>query len=128
MNVLLDTCAFLYWASSEKKLSARARDVIEDADNNVFFSVASAFEIAIKQHSGRLILPDEAGRSVPAKLKEFSFECVDIKLEHALYVRLLDWHHKDPFDRLIISQSICLQMPILTDDNAFKNYPITVLW
>jgi PIN domain nuclease of toxin-antitoxin system len=128
VNVLLDTCAFLYWTSGDPRLSARARDVIEDTDNTIFFSVVSAFEIANKQHSGKLTLPDHAERYVPAKLKEFSFQCVDIKIEHALCMRSLVWHHKDPFDLLIISQAICLGMPVLTRDDRFQNYPVTVLW
>ncbi len=128
MNVLLDTCAFLYWVSQSPKLSARARETIEDPDNRIFFSAASAMEIAIKQHSGKLILPDAADRYVPSKLQEHSFERIDIAVEHALHVYSMQWHHKDPYDLLILSQCILLGLPVLSDDTKFGSYPVTVIW
>jgi PIN domain nuclease of toxin-antitoxin system len=97
-------------------------------DNRVFFSAASAMEIAIKQHSGKLILPDAADRYVPAKLAEHSFEVLDVKVEHALHVYAMPWHHKDPFDQLILAQCLLLDLPVLSDDALFSRYGVTVIW
>jgi PIN domain nuclease of toxin-antitoxin system len=109
-------------------MSVVARETIEDPDNRILFSAASAMEIAIKQHSGKLTLPDAADRYVPLKLQEHSFEMLDITVEHALHVYAMPRHHKDPFDLLIISQCIVLGMPVLSDDAQFTSYPVTVIW
>jgi PIN domain nuclease of toxin-antitoxin system len=127
-NVLLDTCAFLYWVSDSRRLSARARATIADPDNRVYFSAASAMEISTKQQSGKLILPDSADRYVPSQLAEHAFERLDITVDHALHVSLMTWHHKDPFDLQILSQSILLRMPVVSDDSVFASYPVTVIW
>jgi PIN domain nuclease of toxin-antitoxin system len=128
VNLLLDTCAFLYWVSGSPKLSARAREAIENTANRIFLSAASAMEIATKQRSGKLILPDAAHVYVPKKLEEHAFERLDSTIDHALHVYSMTWHHKDPYDLPILSQSILLGMPIVSDDSLFGSYPVTVLW
>jgi PIN domain nuclease of toxin-antitoxin system len=128
VNVLLDTCAFLYWVSDSRRLPARARATIEDPDNRIFFSAASAMEIATKQRSGKLTLPDAAHLYIPRKLAEHAFERLEITVEHALHVYTMAWHHKDPYDLLILSQSILLGLPLLSDDSVFAHYPVTLIW
>src|SRR5207245_2517889 len=127
-NALLDTCGFLYWASGDARLPARVRAILDDADNKIFFSAASAMEIVLKQHSGKLTLPEPAEIYVPKKLAEFEFEMLDIKVAHALHVSSMEWKHKDPFDLLILSQCILLKIPVLSDDGLFEKYPVTVIW
>jgi PIN domain nuclease of toxin-antitoxin system len=128
VDVSLDTCAYLYWVSGNPKLSARARAVIENPDNRIFFSAVSAMEIAIKQRAGKLSLPEPAHLYVPRTLQEHAFERLDLTVQQALHVHSMTWHHKDPFDLLLLSQCILLGMPILSDDAVFQNYPMTVIW
>lgn len=128
MNALLDTHTFLWWIDDAPQLSQRAREVISDGRNAIFLSAASGWEIAIKARLGKLKLPDEPERFIPGQLTANAFRSLPIQLSHALHVYTLPSHHRDPFDRILVAQSLLEGMPILTADPQITRYPIRVIW
>lgn len=129
MKVLLDTSAFLWWVSGGgQRLSERGRWAIEAPGNDVFVSVASAWEIAIKAERGRLSLPLSAERYVPDLLRRFGLDVLPVELPHALRAGVLPPHHRDPFDRLLIAQSQIEGLPLVSADPAIGRYDVEVIW
>jgi len=128
MEVLLDTHVFLWWIEDNPRLSPLAREVIGDANNDVFLSAASGWEIAIKARLGRLKLPDSPERFVAEQLAINAFSSLPIRLSHALHVYALPPIHRDPFDRILVAQSRLEDMPILTADPQIARYSVEVLW
>ena len=129
MKVLLDTSAFLWWAiGAGDRLSKDARWAIEDPDNDVLVSAASAWEIAIKWQSGRLELPASAERYIPDIIERHGFATLPIATTHALRAGVLPLHHRDPFDRLLVAQGQIEDVPIVTADPAIGRYDVDVLW
>jgi PIN domain nuclease of toxin-antitoxin system len=128
VKVLLDTHALLWWLFDDPKLPAAARDVITDPDNHILVSSASAWEIATKHRYGKL---PEAG-NVPDRLENYlrtaRFDSLPITLPHALVAGRLPGPHKDPFDRILIAQSILEKAPVITDDPVFADYGASVIW
>ena len=125
MRLLLDTHAFLWYVLDDEKLGGAARGAINDSANDVFVSPASYWEIAIKISIGKyeLTTPFEAfwDRAVVSN----HFQILPIEIKHAAAVAKLPFHHKDPFDRLLVAQAI---VENLTGDIAFDAYPIMRVW
>ncbi|OPY04723.1 MAG: PIN domain protein [Syntrophorhabdus sp. PtaB.Bin184] len=128
MRLILDTHAFLWWIVDGPQLSSRVRDVVKNPANELFLSVASAWEIAIKVNLGRLRLPDRPDRFIPGQLMKNAIEPLPVEMSHALYVSRLPAIHRDPFDRIIIAQSILEKMPVVTRDTDIAKYKIKTLW
>ncbi len=128
MKVLLDTHAFLWWIGDDSRLSPGAHEVISDGDNEVFFSVASAWEIAIKAGAGRLQLFEDAKALVTGGITDNSLSVLPVHLAHALRVHDLPNHHRDPFDRLLAAQSLIEELPIISRDPCFGPYGVDVVW
>lgn len=128
MRVLLDTHAFLWWNTDDHKLSSVARNVIADDRNELYLSVASAWEIAIKAARGSLVLPDPPEQYVPSRLRLHRIQALPIQLGHALRVYDLPMIHRDPFDRLLIAQSQLETLPILTTDPEIARYNVDIIW
>jgi PIN domain nuclease of toxin-antitoxin system len=128
MNALLDTHRFIWWVTDAPQLSNNAKDFIANPDNNIFFSVASAWEIIIKVNAGKLHIPGEAGSYITSRLTDNKFEVLGIELFHVLQIAKLPALHRDPFDRIIIAQSQAMGMPILTIDRLIAQYDIDVIW
>jgi PIN domain nuclease of toxin-antitoxin system len=129
LRVLLDTHAFLWWASARgARLSDRARDLLSDGATDAAFSIASAWEIAIKVGGGRMVLPDEPERYVPDRLRHHGFELMPIALTHAIRAGALPPLHRDPFDRMLIAQAQIEGLPILTADPAISRYDVETIW
>ncbi len=128
MRALLDTHAFLWWVTDSVRLSRLAREILSNVNNSLLFSVASAWEIAIKAQLGRLKLPDEPARFVARHLSLTGIEGLPILVSHALHVYTLPAHHRDPFDRLLIAQSQLEGLPILTSDPLIARYTVEVIW
>src|SRR4030042_1703336 len=99
MKILLDTHAFLWWITDDQKLSSRAREVISDAENELYFSAASGWEISIKVQIGRLKLPDDPQHFILGQMRTNAIQSLPILMSHALHVSTLPDHHRDPFDR-----------------------------
>lgn len=128
MKILLDTHVFLWWNGDAENLSARAIELIADTRNEVYVSVVSAWEITIKSAKGRLILPDEPAKYLRLRIQGQGFQVLPITFEHAVSVFALPSHHADPFDRLLIGQSMVEKMPLLTTDSFIRRYNIETLW
>jgi PIN domain nuclease of toxin-antitoxin system len=134
VRALLDTHAFLWWITDDPRLSPRAREVLHDRDNDLYFSAASGWEIAIKAQMGRLRLVEQ--RDPAQSLAQFVVEqlslntiaALPIQLRHALHVYTLPSHHRDPFDRMLVSQSQIEGLPILTADAQIVQYAVDVIW
>ncbi len=128
MRVLLDTNAFLWFIMGSKKLSKKARHIIEDTENEKFISVASLWEMAIKYSLGKLKFSKPFELIIPQQIKVNGVDLLQIDLSHITYLSILPFHHRDPFDRLIISQSAVEKMPVVGSDTSFDNYQIQRLW
>ncbi len=127
MKLLLDTHVLLWSASDPDRLSVDARLALEDGSHDVLVSIVSAWEIAIKQSLGKLELPKPAEQWLPDVLKRTGFEVAELGLAAALRVRGLSWHHRDPFDRLLIAQALEEGYTIVTHDHAFDAYGVPLL-
>lgn len=128
MKALLDTHTFLWWITDDQRLSYRVREIISDSTNEVLFSVASSWEIAIKARLGRLQLPDDPEIFIPEQLELNAIEVLPLQIEYALRVYQLPSHHRDPFDHLLIAQAQLEKLPILTADPLISRYPVEVIW
>lgn len=129
MRYLFDTSTWLWSAAAPQRLSSRVRIQLEkQADNDLYLSSASTWEIAIKYALGKLKLPETPDRWVPRVLREQSTLSLPITAAHSLAVSNLPFHHRDPFDRLLIAQAQLEDMTILTSDRSFSPYPVRTLW
>lgn len=126
MRVLLDTHTFLWALTATDKLSLVARQTI--ASSELFWSTASIWEALIKVQVGKLSLPTPAGEYLTSKMSTNGVSVLPIKLEHVLRVEKLENRHRDPFDRMLIAQSLEEGWPIITADPVFNDYPIRVIW
>jgi PIN domain nuclease of toxin-antitoxin system len=128
VKLLLDTHAFLWFIAGSEKLSATARELIEDSANQPFLSAASLWEMAIKLSLGRLHLGRPFEDLIPEQMRLNGIQLLGIELEHVTPVTTLPFHHRDPFDRLLVAQAMVEQMTIVSADPAFDAYPIERLW
>jgi PIN domain nuclease of toxin-antitoxin system len=127
MKALLDTHTFLWAIAEEEKLSRRAQQIYMGS-NDLWLSVASLWEILIKVQAGKLPLPEPAGPYLVRKLSQNRIEVLPITLDHVLKTESLPFHHRDPFDRMIIAQGIEEKWPIVTADPLFGRYAVDVIW
>jgi PIN domain nuclease of toxin-antitoxin system len=127
MRALLDTHAFLWGIGGDRRMSQPARDIFI-GPSNLSMSIASIWEILIKMQVGKLNLPQPVGSFVFRKLAENKIETLPIHLDHLLAFERLPMHHRDPFDRILIAQSIEEGLPIITADPWFARYPVDVIW
>ena len=127
MKVLIDTHIFL-WFFDGSLLSQKVKSFLQDTLNNeIFVSHATAWEISIKYGIGKLKLPDVPEVFVPDRIRRAGFLHLPIEIQHVLRVHNLPLIHKDPFDRLMISQSNVENLTILTADPDFAKYQVKVL-
>ncbi len=128
MNLLLDTHTLIWYLEGSQELSQPCRSMIEDSANTNFVSIASYWEIAIK-----LSLVGKIELSQPfEQLHQIAWAnnitTLPIRFDHTTVVKSLPFHHKDPFDRIIIAQAIVENMPVLSRDSHFASYPIRLIW
>ena len=128
MRIILDTHAFLWFIQGNDKLSAVAKSSIENLDNQKLVSVASLWEIAIKISIGKIEIGMTLEKLLQREIYGNSFGLLNIDAMSLDELAKLPFHHKDPFDRLIIAQSITKNISIVSKDNAFKHYPINLIW
>lgn len=128
MTLLLDTHAFLWFCQDDPSLSAAAKSLIEDPENQKLVSIASCWEIAIKAGLGKLNLGEPAETYIPNALAQTGLQLLPISLAHATGVESLPAHHKDPFDRLLVAQALAEVIPLVSRDTAFDPYAVTRLW
>jgi PIN domain nuclease of toxin-antitoxin system len=127
MKAILDTHAFLWALAGDERMSRLARDTFT-GPASLLLSIASIWEILIKVQSGKLNLPRPAGRYVIRKLAENGIETLPISLDHLLALERLPMHHRDPFDRILIAQSLDENLPIVTSDPLFARYDVPLIW
>jgi PIN domain nuclease of toxin-antitoxin system len=128
VRILLDTHAFLWFVLNDAQLSAPARVRIVDPANDVLLSPASYWEIAIKISLGKYQLPQSFQTFMTEQIEQNALEILPITPAHAEVVASLPFHHRDPFDRLLIAQAIVEQVPIVSADVALDAYPINRIW
>ena len=128
-GLLLDTHALLWMVVDDPRLSRRARSRIDKA-NGLVYSIASFWEIGLKLSKGGfdIALPDAWHQELLNELREIGCVRLEIQPEHCRRLQDLPWHHKDPFDRMLIAQAEAEDFAILTADPRFKNYDVTVIW
>ena len=128
MRLLLDTHAFLWWVGASDDLSRKARTAIASGRNECFVSLASAWEIAIKLSLGKLRIEGALDRFLPEQLAANGFQPLPIDLHHAARVASLPFHHRDPFDRLLVAQALREELAVVTADAVFARYGVTRVW
>lgn len=128
MRLLLDTHTFLWFIEGSPNLSRLARTLIEDQGNQRFLSVASLWEVSIKVSISKLTLGMSFTELVEREVYGNAIDLLAIQPKHLEELSKLPFHHKDPFDRLIIAQSLAECMPVVSKDNSFNDYPIILYW
>jgi PIN domain nuclease of toxin-antitoxin system len=118
MRLLLDTHVLLWWLDDAALLPSEARRLIADPENTIFVSVASLWEIRIKQSLGKLVMPE----AFDQVLQESGFEMLSIDARHANAVVTLPLHHRDPFDRMLLAQAREENLLLLTSDRGLEPY------
>jgi PIN domain nuclease of toxin-antitoxin system len=126
MKVLLDTHTFLWAIGDEGRLSPRVSSLLVSAET--WWSVVSLWETLAKVAIGKFSLPQPAGAYLTRRLELNGVRVLPVTLSHVLRVEELPLHHRDPFDRLLIAQSIEEGWPIITADPWFSRYPVDVIW
>jgi PIN domain nuclease of toxin-antitoxin system len=122
LNLLLDTHVVLWWRADVDRIARPAREAIASADM-VFVSVASAWEIAIKQALGKVRLPESFARGI----ERSGFARLTITFEHAAAAAALPRHHRDPFDRMLVAQAAAEGLKLVTADRVFSKYGADLL-
>ncbi len=128
MKLLLDTCTFLWIVAGGRHLPPRIVEQFQHPDNDVFLSAASAWEIAVKHGLGRLPLPEAPEQYVPTQRDAHGIAPLAIDEESALHLSRLPDLHRDPFDRMLVSQAIVHGLVILTPDPLVASYPARTTW
>ena len=128
MTLLLDTCTFLWLVADDRRLPPRARTECRAPSNTVYLSALSVWEIAIKHRLGRMPLPESPERFVASRRSRLRIEPLPFDERDGAHDGLLPNHHRDPFDRGLVSQAILRGLTIVTPDPLIARYPAPVLW
>lgn len=128
MKLLLDTHTFIWFIEGNSKLSDKAKALIEASDNQRFLSVASLWEMTIKKSLGKLELGMDMQTLIDEHIYQNAIEILPINTSAFFMLQDLPFHHKDPFDRLLISQGLADDLVLLSIDEHFASYPIKCLW
>ncbi|TAM98511.1 MAG: type II toxin-antitoxin system VapC family toxin [Chitinophagaceae bacterium] len=127
MKLLLDTHAFIWFISGDKRLAEKAKENIKNAENRCFISIASLWEIAIKVSLKKLKLKSDFNRIIDFLVNN-EIEILPISFEHLQELLSLEFYHRDPFDRIIIAQGLIERLTIVTKDEHFADYTDKVMW
>lgn len=128
MKLLLDTHTLLWAIAAAHKLSPQAQQHFLDSDNQLFFSMASLWEICIKVSLGKLTLAPDGMRQLHQALAANQIQWLPIASHHCEALLHLPWHHRDPFDRLLVAQAQQEQLAIISADSQLSAYPIHRIW
>jgi PIN domain nuclease of toxin-antitoxin system len=129
VRVLIDTHTFLWAASNRSALSTSALQILTDVGNECLLNIVSPWEITIKFATQKLSLPSLPSPFIALQISNLALELLPINLAHLAPLESMPFHHRDPFDRLLISQSLVENVPILSADSAFDAYAgVTRLW
>ena len=128
MRLLLDTHALLWAVGAPGRLTGDVRAALLARENAVSLSIASLWEIAIKVSLGRLELSSDWLALIEDNRSRIGARWLTIESNHCARVAALPWHHRDPFDRLLVAQAMCENMTLVTKDRILADYPVSVLW
>lgn len=128
MNLLLDSHSFVWWRDKPRKLSRTAFAAISNPNNNMFLSVVTVWELQIKIPLNKFTIKGKLENAVQDEQQKNGFLILPVQLVHALHLENLPPHHKDPFDRLLISQAIVENMTLVSADADFAKYQVSLLW
>lgn len=128
MRVLLDTHAFLWLVTDDPRVSQKAREIFLDAGNVIFLSGVSGLEIAVKYSLGKLKLTAPPREFIEARIANNDLSPLPVALAHTYRLAHLPFHHRDPFDRLLVSQAMEEDLPIVTSDAALGAYDVETMW
>jgi PIN domain nuclease of toxin-antitoxin system len=124
LKLLLDTDAALWFLSGDERLGANAAGHLTDDSNRVLLSAAVVWEVAVKRSSGKLVAPDEY---LPLLLGA-GVQGLAVSIDHAAAVERLPWHHRDPFDRMLVAQASVEGAALVSGDEALRPYGIPIVW
>ena len=128
MKLLLDTHTFLWWILDDPQMSAKALGLIGDSRNNLYWSTASSWEVAINYALGRLPLPDDPTKFLPTELGKNRIESLPIVDAHAFQAGSLPRHHRDPFDRMLVAQAQIESLGLISNDPKINLYNVNAYW
>ena len=128
MAALIDTHVILWWLQDERRLSRRARKLLEDGGKRHWVSYASLWEIAIKMGLGKLDTGGKSIEEIEVELGGQGFSLLPIRIEHLSRLDGMEDHHRDPFDRMLIAQAQELGIPLLTNDSKIRQYAVKTIW
>jgi len=128
VNILIDTCAFVWVLQEPERLSAGAKDVFQSRDTTAYLSAVSVWELAVKYRLGKITLPDVPAVFVPEAMRRLNLEPLDLDVEAAVLAAELDDHHGDPFDRMLVCQALHHGLTILTPDRLIRRYGVSCVW
>ena len=128
MRMLIDTHTFLWFVTNDSKLSDYALNLIENDTNEVLLSTLNLWEIAIKFSIGKLILHQPFQEFIDEELQTNNIQLLSLEISHIKKVADLPLHHRDPFDRMLIAQSVIEGLPIISADSVFDVYGVVRLW
>ena len=128
MNYLIDTHVLLWIGNDNQLISNKIKDIYLSSENEIFFSLASIWEMAIKINLGKLELDFNLSNFIERYVLRNDIQVLKIELSHVLKLEKLPLHHRDPFDRLIIAQAIENNIPVISKDRVFDLYPVKRIW
>jgi PIN domain nuclease of toxin-antitoxin system len=127
MDLLLDTHTLIWFLNGDKQLSQKVRNEIENTNNKKVVSIASVWEIAIKTSLNKFNFP-KGLKGIVELIHENNFEILPISINHTLLVSTLAFHHRDPFDRILVAQSQAESLTIAIKDENIKQYDVKTIW
>jgi PIN domain nuclease of toxin-antitoxin system len=128
VRLLLDTQCWLWWFAQPERLNEEVITQIADENNELWFSVASIWEMGIKVAIRKLPLPEPIDSYIPSCMVQLGARSLEITASHALRAAALPLHHRDPFDRMLIAQTQMENMVLVSTDSMFKQYDVSILW
>ena len=128
MRYILDTHTLLWIVDDNPKLGDEAKTIYLNDHNDIFASIASIWEMAIKISLNKLNIPGTLSEFVKDHIRGNKIDIINIELNHLYQLENLNYFHRDPFDRLIIAQAIAENIPVISSDKAFDDYPIQRIW
>jgi PIN domain nuclease of toxin-antitoxin system len=128
VRILIDTHIFIWYIQNSERLPRSIVKLINDGKNDILLSVASIWEMAIKQSTGKLNLGVPYTSFIEEQMRLNNIELLPIKLAHIEVITTLPFHHRDPFDRLLIAQALVEDIVIMSADTMFSLYPVQRMW
>lgn len=128
MKLLLDTHSFIWWDEDPSKLGAASRRACSDPNNELVLSTARVWEIQLKRMVGKLTLSKPLRQWLEDQTRQNGLEMAPVQVEHILHLETLPFHHRDPFDRILIAQAQVEGWTLVSHDGAFLSYGVSILW